>query len=63
MRERLLGDGLVPLESALGAAAGPGGAALFPRAFQQVAYGTGHLDLLSSKRVYRRIARYLGKRI
>jgi hypothetical protein len=61
LRERLLGDGLVPLASALGTGAGPGGVALFPPARQAVAYGTGHLDLLSSKRVYRRVARYLSE--
>ena len=50
-RGRLLGDGLVPLESALGQSAGPAGAALFPASHQSIAYSTGHLALLSSKRV------------
>ena len=50
-RERLLGDGLVPIDSALGQSAGPAGAALFPASHRSIAYSTGHLALLSSKRV------------
>jgi hypothetical protein len=49
-RERL-GDGLVPLASALGHAAGPSAADLFPPERQSITYATGHLGLLSSKRV------------
>jgi hypothetical protein len=50
-REAVLGDGLVPLDSALGRAAGPAGSDLFPAARQSIAQGVGHLGLLSSKRV------------
>jgi hypothetical protein len=42
-RKRLPGDGLVPVESALGP---------FPEANRWIALGTGHLDLLSSPEVY-----------
>ncbi len=59
LKERLLGDGLVPLESALGRGAGPGGSALFPASRQAIAYGTGHLGLLSSRRAYRRVRRWV----
>lgn len=59
LKEHLLGDGLVPIDSALGRRAGPGGAPLFVPANQAVAYGVNHLGLLSSKRVYRLVRRWL----
>ena len=59
LRERMLGDGLVPIESALGHHAGPGGHALFPQAHQSIAHGVNHLGLLSSKKVYRQMRRWL----
>jgi hypothetical protein len=59
LKERLLGDGLVPVDSALGVHAGPGGAALFPPSHRDIAYGTNHLGLIDSKRVYRKLARWL----
>ena len=59
LRERMLGDGLVPLESALGQVAGPGGRALFAPANQAIAYGVGHLGLLNSKKVYRTLRGWL----
>jgi hypothetical protein len=62
-RERILGDGLVPLDSALGRGAGPSGADLFPAASQSIAYATGHLGLLSSKRVCRMIGEINGVRL
>ena len=48
---RVRGDGLVPVSSALGIA--------MPQAQQWVAYGTGHLDLLSSDGVYARLRAWL----
>jgi hypothetical protein len=59
LKERLLGDGLVPVDSALGAHAGPGGAGLFAPSHRYIAYGTNHLGLIDSKRVYRKLARWL----
>ena len=53
--ERLVGDGLVPVASALGLGAGPSGADLFSAERQSIVYVTGHLALLSSKRVSRMI--------
>jgi hypothetical protein len=52
---RLLGDGLVPLESALGRHANPALDLGLPPERQWVAYGATHLDLLSSPEVYERL--------
>lgn len=56
---RLLGDGIVPLASALGRHANPRLALVFDESRQWVAYGTNHLDLLSQSEVYARIKRWL----
>jgi len=50
VRKRLLGDGLVPVESALGES---------KRKNQFIALGTGHLDLLSSESVYAALKRFV----
>lgn len=50
VRKRMLGDGLVPIESALGES---------KRKHQFIALGTGHLDLLSSESVYEALKRFL----
>ena len=59
LKERLLGDGLVPLASALGHHAGVDGGALFPLSHQSIAYGVSHVGLLGSKKVYRQMRRWL----
>jgi pimeloyl-ACP methyl ester carboxylesterase len=56
---RLLGDGIVPLASALGRHANPRLALPFDESRQWVAYGTNHLDLLSRTEVYAQIKRCL----
>jgi pimeloyl-ACP methyl ester carboxylesterase len=56
---RLLGDGLVPLASALGRHDDPRFALAFPEPNQWIAYDTGHLDLLSQPAVYERIRNWL----
>jgi pimeloyl-ACP methyl ester carboxylesterase len=56
---RLLGDGIVPLGSALGHHANPRLALQFDESRQWVAYGTTHLDLLSRTEVYAQIKRWL----
>ena len=61
LKERLLGDGLVPLESALGQGAGPGRSDLFTASSQSIAYGVGHLGMLNSKRVYRTLRGWLAR--
>jgi hypothetical protein len=54
-----LGDGLVPLTSALGRHAKPTRDLHIPLSHQWVARGVNHLDLLGSKAVYRRLRRWL----
>jgi pimeloyl-ACP methyl ester carboxylesterase len=61
LSDRLLGDGIVPLASALGRHANPALALTFDPARQWVAYDTNHLDLLSSPAVYAQIKRWLGE--
>jgi pimeloyl-ACP methyl ester carboxylesterase len=56
---RLLGDGIVPLASALGRHANPQLALGFDESRQWVACGTNHLDLLSRPEVYAQIRRWL----
>ena len=56
---RLLGDGIVPLASALGRHANPRLALPFHESRQWVAYATNHLDLLSRAEVYAQIKRWL----
>ena len=59
MGEELIGDGLVPVRSALGK--GTASAALdFPAKQQWVGYGMNHLDLLDRPEVYVRVRRWLG---
>jgi pimeloyl-ACP methyl ester carboxylesterase len=55
LSDRLVGDGLVPLDSALGRHRQPGKSLAVPPQRQWVARGTGHLDLLSRPEVYRQL--------
>ena len=57
--DRLIGDGIVPLESALGQHANPKLALTFDASRQWVVYRTSHLDLLSRPEVYAQIKRWL----
>jgi len=54
-----LGDGLVPLASALGRHAKPTRDLHIPLSHQWIARGVNHLDLLGSDAVYRRLRRWL----
>ncbi|WP_394835926.1 GPI inositol-deacylase [Pendulispora rubella] len=56
---KLPGDGLVPVDSALGRHVKPELTLAFPEAHRSIAYGTGHLDLLDRAEVYRTIASWL----
>ena len=58
-RKQLLGDGLVPLASALGQHADVRRSFSFPKTRQWVGYGMNHMDLLDRKEVYARIRRWL----
>ncbi len=57
--KQLLGDGLVPLGSALGRHVDPGKDLAFPKTCQWVGYGMNHLDLLDRKEVYAQLRRRL----
>ncbi len=58
--DRLLGDGLVPLPSALGQHANPQRTLNFPQTHQFIAYNTNHLALLRSPQVTRQLLSWLG---
>lgn len=63
IRDRLLGDGVIPLDTALGRHPDPAYNLRFPKAHTWVAFGIHHLDLLSRVEVYHRIRAWLaGKR-
>jgi len=57
---RLIGDRLVPLASALGRHADVERTLAFPESHQWVGQRLGHLELLSNRRVYEQIRRWLG---
>jgi hypothetical protein len=59
LRDRLIGDGLVPLDSALGHHRRPELALAIPAEHQWVGYGLGHLDLLASQELYARLSSWL----
>jgi hypothetical protein len=59
LKGRMLGDGLVPLDSALGRHADPRLALAFADHTRFISYDTHHLDLLSSTRVYGQLRRWL----
>ena len=58
-RVPLLGDGLVPVRSALGQHADAALSLPIPESRRWIAYGTGHLDLLDRRPVYERIREWL----
>ena len=62
LADRLLGDGLVPLDSALGRHREPSRTLAIPRDRQWVGYGLGHLDLLGSADVYAQLHAWLAPR-
>lgn len=59
LADRLMGDGLVPLNSALGQHDEPARRLVFARESQYLAYRTGHLDLLSSREVAAQVLAWL----
>ncbi|MEO3690403.1 alpha/beta hydrolase [Roseateles paludis] len=59
VKSRLLGDGLVPLNSALGHHRDPARRLLFPPDHQAIVPDTGHLELLSSAAVAGHLMRWL----
>ncbi len=59
LSEQLLGDGLVPLRSALGHHANPRWNLSFLESHQRIGYGVDHMDLLDSPEVYEQIRQWL----
>jgi pimeloyl-ACP methyl ester carboxylesterase len=59
LKERLLGDGIVPLDSALGRHPDPARALAFDEARQWIGYGMSHLALLSRAEVYAQLRHWL----
>jgi pimeloyl-ACP methyl ester carboxylesterase len=59
LKARLLGDGLVPLDSALGRHRDPDRSLAFPEERQWIGYGINHLDLLKHPEVYAQLLRWL----
>lgn len=59
LADRLIGDGLVPVNSALGRHTDPERNLDFPETSQQIQVRTSHLGLLSSPEVSRRIVEWL----
>jgi pimeloyl-ACP methyl ester carboxylesterase len=57
--ERLVGDGLVPLDSALGLHKDPAHSLGIPKSHQWIGAQTGHLELLSRPEVYRQLEAWL----
>ena len=55
----LLGDGLVPVDSALGRHKDPRRTLAFPKSRQWVGYGLSHFDLLNDPAVYDRLKQWL----
>lgn len=59
--DRLLGDGLVPLDSALGLHADPARSLRIPTTRRWIAQGLHHLDLLDDPGVYRKLLGWLSQ--
>ena len=59
----VLGDGLVPLASALGDDAEPARSLAIPADHRFIAHATSHLDLFNRPEVYEQIARWLAEPI
>ena len=59
LADRLTGDGLVPLNSALGQHDETRRRLVFAKSSQRIVYRTGHLDLLSSQEVAVQVRNWL----
>jgi pimeloyl-ACP methyl ester carboxylesterase len=60
LADRLVGDGLVPLHSALGHHKDPEHTLLFAKLSQLIVYRTNHMQLLSSPQVTQKLVAWLG---
>lgn len=61
LNDRLLGDGLVPVESALGRHAEADEALAIPASRQWIGFGMSHWDLLDRPEVYEQLQRWLAE--
>jgi pimeloyl-ACP methyl ester carboxylesterase len=59
LSDHLIGDGLVPVNSALGKHAHRGRSLRFPKTHQWVGYQMGHLELLHRPEIYRQLRAWL----
>jgi pimeloyl-ACP methyl ester carboxylesterase len=59
LHNALLGDGLVPVDSALGRHGEPGRSLRFSKSQQWIGYGMNHWDLLNQPAVYEQMVRWL----
>jgi len=59
MGEKLIGDGLVPLDSALGRHKDPSRTLLFPQDHQWIGFEMGHLKLLDDPGIYTQLRNWL----
>jgi hypothetical protein len=59
LRGRLLGDGLVPVDSALGVSADPARRLAFTKNRRWIANGVSHIQLLSNAKVYAKLRAWL----
>jgi hypothetical protein len=62
LRDRLLGDGIVPVRSALGLREDSERSLWFPKSRQWIGYGMKHLDLLGRTEVSDRLVRWFASR-
>lgn len=62
VRDRFLGDGLVPVRTALGLHDDPGRCLQFPESRQWIGYGMNHVGLLESAEVSERLVRWFGEK-
>jgi pimeloyl-ACP methyl ester carboxylesterase len=60
LADRLIGDGLVPLNSALGVHSDPARSLVFTKSSQLIVYRTSHMALLGSAEVSERLLTWLG---
>ncbi|MFT3804013.1 MAG: alpha/beta hydrolase [Burkholderiaceae bacterium] len=63
LADKLIGDGLVPVDSALGRHSDPAKTLPIPESQQWVGQGISHLEMLSSPQVYARLRDWLGERV
>jgi hypothetical protein len=59
LKGRLLGDGLVPVDSALGVSADPARQLAFTKVSRWIATGVSHMQLLSNAKVYAKLRGWL----